>query len=156
MAKELVPSELVTFIDQKFPKAKEFLGKSDQFELKFHYGHSGALSALVLLVEGMDDALLSAKPEDLSDLRLATEFIKHQVKRWEIGTKGEISFIEGSGRQNPVVMLRRILDPSGSAVVEIRSCARQSDPLEYIRIKSKISSAHFGKCSARSSNFWFR
>lgn len=85
MAKGLVPSEIVTFIDRYFPEAKKYQGTSDHSAFKVHPDQSGVLKTLVELVEHLDEALLPVASEDLADLRLALNHIKFWVVLCEAG-----------------------------------------------------------------------
>lgn len=110
MSKNLVPSEIVNFIDQYFPKAGEFQEESDHSDFKVHPTYGGTVSALVGMVSSLDQSLLPAAAPDLADLRLATEHVRLWVASLTSGQGGDVlPKVPGSGRQNAVVMIRRVL-----------------------------------------------
>lgn len=111
MAKDLVPSEIVNFIDKYFPEAKASQDKTDHSSVKIDPGRFGGLSALVQMVEGLNAALLPTSAGEIAELRLAIEHIKYHIELIMAGkAPAPLPHVPQSGRQDAVVMIRRILE----------------------------------------------
>ena len=105
-----MPSEIVQFVDRYFPEVKEYEGRNDHSSLQIDPGRASALSTLVQMVDNLNEALLPVDAAALGDLRLATEHIRFREALLMSGRPPtNLPFVPHSGRQNAVVMIRRVL-----------------------------------------------
>lgn len=103
----VVPSQVVTVLDQLFPDAKNQVEGKD---LHLFFGHAMALMAIVDLVERIPDELLVLSVQEYSILRVSTAAIRTQVETWQMrGDIGPLTRVAGLPALSPITLIRQCL-----------------------------------------------
>jgi len=98
---KVVPSQLLTLIDQVFPH----ITTTPRFPV--YSGNAATLSAIVSLTDDIPEELITISGEDYSDLVHALESLAHSVEHWnQRGGDEPPPYIKG---KSPVAIVREML-----------------------------------------------
>ncbi len=104
---EVVPSQIVEYIDLRFPRAREEADSGQAFQLGSN--QAGVVGALLTLVAELPDNLLTVDGERYAEFQESVAELRSALALWE---RGEIRYRVDSvagGRLNPTTVIRKIL-----------------------------------------------
>jgi hypothetical protein len=108
---KVVPSQIVEFIDKRYPAVREQLdGKGQSFSLDF--SKQGTIYTIIHLIDQLPDNLLRLKENDQIYFLEAYHELKSAIALWNSGsggTKYEITKMKDGSRLNPVTVIRDCL-----------------------------------------------
>ncbi len=139
----VVPSQVVTVLDQMFPWA------AASHEAKIlHSGQSTSLAALVDLVEHIPQELLILDGPGFSSLVASLAAIRDTLAKWRsgssVGFSVGLSEVPGFGGLNPVILIRRALEscPDEAITSEISKLSFVKNPGLRESLRMDISAAN--------------
>jgi hypothetical protein len=104
---EVVPSQVVAFIDSAFPFAAS--QKPDDALIELSTDKSGVIRGLLDLLDALPSSLLRLDGPDFVKLTACKATLKDLVERWAAGRHASLPHVWGYGKQSPVTHIRGLL-----------------------------------------------
>lgn len=103
----VVPSQIVIFIDQALPIARDQEDSKDK-RFPITRNHSTLCTGIMDLIEQLPAELLVLSPERYTELVAAVAAIREAIEKWRLRDE-ELRIIPGLGNLNPISLIRRAL-----------------------------------------------